>query len=390
MSIPSRIFRNYTNLEMGDIVALGWLSVCSHRLCYVCAIFYCMRYFNKKIRLLSMKKIFTSLLVAFSFLVLACFSGSCKDDDDDKGNTEVLNDKEGTNSNEKTGVVDNGALVVASYWVSDTKRVYFSQGNLQFNAVQGTHDVLGGTSEVAGAWRFAENQYDYIGKANSNISESYDGWIDLFGWGTSGWSSGATAYQPWSISTSYLDYYPGNNYSHNLTDTYAKADWGVYNAISNGGNTPNKWRTLTMSEWQYLFKNNKWTLGYIKDGEDIQRCFMLIPQGFTAPNGVNVTVISTSLSLSDGYTSGFTTISYVDNIYTTEQFSSLEKLGVVALPCGGYRDGTTGDVGFGYYWSSSAYSMYSAYGFYFYSTGVVSYYNSYRYYGGSVRLVRDL
>ena len=338
-----------------------------------------------------MKKIFTSLLVAFSFLVLACFSGSCKDDDDDKGNTEVLNDKEGTNSNEKTGVVDNGALVVASYWVSDTKRVYFSQGNLQFNAVQGTHDVLGGTSEVAGTWRFAENQYDYIGEANSNISESYDGWIDLFGWGTSGWSSGATAYQPWSISTSYLDYYPGNNYSHNLTDTYAKADWGVYNAISNGGNKPNKWRTLTTSEWQYLFMNNKWTLGYVKDGDDSHLCFMLIPQGFTAPSGVEVTEISTSLSLSDGYVS-FMESGYAGNTYTTEQFASLEKLGVVALPCGGCRLGAkVSNVGEGgYYWSSSAYATNCAYEFHFFSTYVDSYQNNYnRYFGRSVRLVQD-
>ena len=338
-----------------------------------------------------MKKIFTSLLVAFSFLVLACFSGSCKDDDDDKGNTEVLNDKEGTNSNEKTGVVDNGALVVASYWVSDTKRVYFSQGNLQFNAVQGTHDVLGGTSEVAGAWRFAENQYDYIGKANSNISESYDGWIDLFGWGTSGWSSGATAYQPWSTSTVDSDYYPGESSSNDMTGNYAKADWGVYNAISNGGGEPNKWRTLTTSEWQYLFKNNKWTLGYVKDGDDSHLCFMLIPEGFIAPSGVEITVISTSLSLSDGYVS-FTESSYVGNTYTAEQFASLEKLGVVALPCAGWRNGTTVScVGsFGFYWSSSVYDTYFVYELGFNSTAVDSQSYVDWSYGKSVRLIQDL
>ena len=77
--------------------------------------------------------------------------------------------------------------------VSDTKQVQFSQGNLQYQASTNT-------------WRFAENQWDYvgtqipdqyghaggtvIGSDNSNISQTYSGWIDLFGWGTSGWNNG--------------------------------------------------------------------------------------------------------------------------------------------------------------------------------------------------------
>lgn len=46
-----------------------------------------------------------------------------------------------------------------------------SPGNLQYQA-------------STGIWRFAEHQYDYIGSGNENISTSYSGWIDLFGWGT--------------------------------------------------------------------------------------------------------------------------------------------------------------------------------------------------------------
>ena len=289
-----------------------------------------------------------------------------------------------------TAVYDSmkhGKLNYASFKVSDTKSVYFSQGNLQFNAAQGTHAVYEGTAEIAGTWRFAENQYDYVGEANSNMSESYDGWIDLFGWGTSGWSSGATAYQPWSTSTSNSNYYPGNSYSNDLTGNYAKADWGVYNAISNGGNEPNKWRTLTTSEWQYLFKNNKWTLGYVKDGDESHLCFMLIPESFTAPEGTTVTVLSTSTtstSMSVSVPSG--------NTYTAEQFVSLERLGVVAFPCGGGREGATMyDVGlYGFYWSSSAYVTYFAYDFFFYSTYVYSDYKHLRSGGRSVRLVQDL
>jgi hypothetical protein len=73
-------------------------------------------------------------------------------------------------------------------------------------------------------WRFAHNAYDVIGNANSNIAEDYNGWIDLFGFGTSGWNSRATAYQPWSTSNNNQDYI-----HHNLTGNYKNADWGVYN-----------------------------------------------------------------------------------------------------------------------------------------------------------------
>ena len=283
----------------------------------------------------------------------------------------------------------NGALIKASYKVSSNKSVYFSQGNLQFNAVQGKH-ATASNDVVKGTWRFAENQYDIIDSlGNSKISETYDGWIDLFGWGTSGWSSGANAYQPWATSTSYSDYYPDGDESNNLTGDFANADWGVYNAISNGGNEPNQWRTLTTLEWQYLFQNNKWTLGYIKTTEkDSSLCFMLIPETFTAPEETTVSVLSETTSST--YLNKLTVPS--TNKYTTEQFSSLEKLGVVALPCGGRRYETM--INFlgtdGNYWSSSAYDSYNAYVFYFFSTDVGSDGGLSRNYGRSVRLVQDV
>ena len=68
-------------------------------------------------------------------------------------------------------------------------QVYFSQGNLQYQASTNT-------------WRFAENQWNYVGgdefnqhygnvegSSNNEISSTYSGWIDLFGWGTSGWNN---------------------------------------------------------------------------------------------------------------------------------------------------------------------------------------------------------
>ena len=290
---------------------------------------------------------------------------------------------------EKLGVIP------VAYKVSDSTSVYFSRGNLQYCAGNGTvHKTADGTF-AQGTWRFAENQWDVVGKGNKNIDSTYTGWIDLFGWGTSGWDSKA---QPWSKS----GYYPDVSPSNGLTGTCANADWGVYNAISNGGDEPNKWRTLTTSEWQYLFKNNKWTFGYIKTTEkDSSLCFMLIPDGFTAPTGVKVTVISTNRLLFSGYVIGISECSYVGNSYTTEQFTSLEKLGVVALPCGKCRVDTSipqytylqpsgvAVSPYGGYWSSSRCS-YGAYRFDFDSTLVDSEADSPRFVGMSVRLVQGL
>ncbi len=261
----------------------------------------------------------------------------------------------------------NGALTAGAFKISATQLVYFSQGNLQFYAGNGnTHKVADGTAK--GVWRFAENQYDCVGSGNSNIAEDYAGWIDLFGWGTSGWNSGAKEYQPWSTSTERTDYTPGNVATNNLTGDYANADWGVYNAISNGGNEVGKWRTLTKDEWQYLLDNHKWANGAITDGNETHNCLLLFPIGFVIPDGISLTY-------------------YSDNNYTAEQFKLLEKNGAVALPQGGDRGGTetTGLNERGCYMSSTAKGTSDIWGLQ--KRGIT---NFYRNYGRSVRLVQDL
>ena len=160
----------------------------------------------------------------------------------------------------------------ALFFVSETKRVIFSKGYLQFNPTLGTHTRADGTT-APGTWRFAEKQTDYDIKDDSIVSATYDGWIDNFAWGTSGWSgSGATYYQPYDgrINGDVLDNPEGfsdrhpnlNVYDENLfgpqgecdlTGEYAYADWGVYNPISNGGNKPGMWRTLKAEEYNYFY-----------------------------------------------------------------------------------------------------------------------------------------
>lgn len=133
---------------------------------------------------------------------LALFS-SCSDSDDD---------------------TDNGGKNLVStakaFSVSDTKKVIFSSGNLQYQP-------------STGKWRFAEHQYDFIGEDNKNISATYTGWIDLLGWGTGD--------EPAKVSTS------GDDYP-------VFSDWGT--KVDDG-----KWFTLSTDEWQYFIDHhaNKWT-----------------------------------------------------------------------------------------------------------------------------------
>ena len=258
--------------------------------------------------------------------------------------------------------IKDGAIL-AAFSVSDRTKVYFSQGNLQYRASTGT-------------WKFADNQYDMIGDNNSNISSSYSGWIDLFGWGTSGWNSGANAYQPYSTSTDYEDYYPGGSYSNNLTGRYANADWGVFNKISNGGNAAGMWRTLTNSEWNYVISNRS-DARYLRGTATVNGVngLILLPDNWTLPTGVTFT-----------YGEG----GWSQNTYSASEWSKMEANGAVFLPAAGYRRGTdVYDVGsYGYYWSSSADDYYGA-GCLRIGSLTVRTHNDNRYYGLSVRLVQD-
>ena len=204
--------------------------------------------------------------------------------------------------------------------VSASQQVRFSQGNLLYQASTDT-------------WRFADHQYDYVGDANSNISSTYSGWIDLFGWGTG--------------NSPTLASYEMSNYG-----TFV--DWGS-NAISNGGNTANSgWRTLTREEWSYLFNSranasSKYGTGNINGVGGM----IILPDSWTRPSGCTFNAGLAS-SGSD----------WAHNIFTLSQWAAMEAAGAVFLPAAGCREGTNvvlvGERG--YYWSSSpsegfAYSM---------------------------------
>ena len=264
-------------------------------------------------------------------------------------------------------------------------QVFFSQGNLQYKASTGT-------------WRFAENHWDFVGgmtssgqhygnvgsgNSNNNISQTYNGWIDLFSWGTSGWPTGANRlYQPWQTGSASLFGPPGEN---DLTGSYANSDWGVYNAISNGGNTTNTWRTLTGGsdgEWKYIFESRSTASG--------------IRYAKAQVNGVNGVILlpdDWNESFYPLYNTNMANASWSSNNISVSQWPTLEQYGAVFLPAAGYRDGTIFDVGNnginGYYWSASCCSSDCAKSTVFYRFSFEYSSCPWRNRGYSVRLVQD-
>lgn len=263
-------------------------------------------------------------------------------------------------------------------------QVRFSQGNLQYTTL-GTHAVGTGGVEQ-GIWRFAPEQYEYVGQDNEYVSSTYPKWIDLFGWGTSGWNSGAICYQPWSTSTLYSDYYPGGSCENELTGGYIEADWGWHNIVSNGSNAVHLWRSLSNAEWYYLLYNrsnasSKWGTGNINGVGGL----IILPDQWES---------TSECSFNPGLSSSYD--DWMNNSYTISQWIQMEAAGAVFLPVAGWRWGSiVGDIGInGFYWSSTpAHGDVEGDDVYFVlfnGANLYYYYNvTARDMGSSVRLVRD-
>lgn len=242
--------------------------------------------------------------------------------------------------------------------VSQGHQVRFSQGNLQYRA-------------STNAWRFAEHQYDIIGQDNLNISSTYEGWIDLFGWGTSGWNSGAACYHPWDTNRTNSNYY-----SQNIAST--NADWGIFNAISNGGARAGMWRTLTNSEWDYLLNSRSANKRYAKATINGQDGVVIFPDSF---DGQGITINNANTYNAD----------YSSNNYSAN-WDILESRGAVFLPKAGYRYKNNSGIRFNqdhlYYWSSIRATSEQAFALNFSDPNLII--QCGKAYGYSVRLVKDV
>ncbi|MBP5412791.1 MAG: fibronectin type III domain-containing protein, partial [Bacteroidales bacterium] len=279
-----------------------------------------------------------------------------------------------TTSQQNTDTTSSGGFSNAQFSVSDTQKVLFSPGNLQWSAT-GSHAVAG-NGTAAGTWRFAPNQWDTLGVNNSNMSSTYIGWIDLFCWGTSGYNNK----YPYMTSTTSTDYGNGNN---NISGT--NYDWGVYNAIYNPKtqttDAPGTWRTLTKDEWVYLL-NTRPTASSIRYAKATV-CgivgLIIVPDNCS----------NTYYPLTNVNSAG---AAYTSNIIGATDWAKMEAVGCVFLPAAGCRNGTSVDgVGsYGGYWSTTYYSSSIAYDLVFNSSTLIPPYYHDRDYGESVRLVRSV
>ena len=266
----------------------------------------------------------------------------------------------------------NNGVLPGHFSINDTLQVQFSQGNLQYQASTNT-------------WRFAGNQYDYVGADNANISATYEGWIDLFGWGTSGYNHGAVCYQPWSISTSPYDYYAYGQPANHLYSESGQADWG-YNPISNGGNEEHLWRTMTREEWTYLMSSRV---------TPSQMYYVL-----ARVNGVDGIIIfpdewDASIITLTGVNNG--SGSYSWNIISEQRWNTMEHYGAVFIPAAGRRNGSNWYAAYANDDVEHRVSIWSATGYSSYGHASVIFYPSTNHYssllgrdmGNSVRLVRS-
>ena len=291
--------------------------------------------------------------------------------------------------------------------VSSTERVVFAPGNLQWSATGGgftatTHATADGL-DGAGTWRFAEHQWDYIGNAAGNTTaaesrQTQADWIDLFGWGTSGWNNGNYFYQPYDNSNSTASPYTSSNgygygptdgstYTYDLTGAYANADWGVYNRNALNATLPaaeqGDWRTPTKDEWVYILNTRTTCSGvrYAKATVNGVAGLIIVPDNWdnttntlNSTNTANASFTANTISTAADWTNNY------------------EAAGCVFLPAAGNRYGTmVNNAGsYGFYWSSTYDNSSRAYRLLFYSGLVDPSTGSIRRYGCSVRLVKNI
>lgn len=256
----------------------------------------------------------------------------------------------------------NGEVISKPFKVSADKSVYFSPGNLQFQASQD-----GSTKNFV--WRFAEHSWDFVGgyvtsnpssifgnvyengvKCNNNdVSATYKGWVDLFSFATSGYNDK----YPY-LTYNEIKYFYGEE---DITGT--EYDWGYHNAI--GGSSEHTWRVLSYDEWKYLISERegitingvngiRYACVAIGDATEYkatdpllkseQSILIIFPDSFEWPNNVDYNHITENCcnyitQYTTNYTPPFTYGRYC--VFSKEDIIKLEEAGVAILPTTGCK-----------------------------------------------------
>ena len=187
----------------------------------------------------------------------------------------------------KTSTDLTGTFSVGLYEVAQ-----FATGNLQHH--------------TDGTWRFAKQQYQYVGEANINVGDdNFEGWIDMFGWSTSETNYGV---DPRNEN----EYYDG-----------AFVDWS--NLFPGEG-----WSTLSADQWKYLLN----TRTNAKNLKQIARVGSVVGIMLFPDNWNETPVVDAEY---DSY--------YELNMYnySITQWTTLEAKGALFLPAAGRRTGGYGN-----------------------------------------------
>ena len=237
--------------------------------------------------------------------------------------------------------------------VGNNVHVCFSKGNLIASI---------DASAKPTSWKFATNQYDFLGGGGANLTVA-NGDFDLFSW------SNESTKSNWGI----------NKRTDDCVSSDVFMEWGQ--------NISGNWRTLTEDEWKYLvggLVNNKREQAENKYGWATvcgKHGLILLPDTFTDP--------LTNQSYNDNF---IPRGNYEKNIYNDEgNWNAMEKAGAVFLPACGCIEGSTYldcEKTNTRYWSSSSAPDRTAYVLeWFNNPQGFSYSPLSRKYGAPVRLV---
>lgn len=236
--------------------------------------------------------------------------------------------------------------------VGNGKYVTFAPGNLQYQA-------------STNKWRFAENQWDIIGDNAGNTTAegsraTQSDWIDLFGWGTSGWNNSGSGYgayyhpydSAWGEGSAETAALYGPTGTLDLTETFARGDWGVKNAI--GDYPAGTWRTPTGKSgngdlYYLLFERD--------DSANPQKSAYAIVNGNKGVILLPDVFIDPQTNAHGTYGPKFIPkYNSLRNSYSGDGWKAMEEAGAVFFPMAGHRSGTTiSSVGsYGYYWTATA------------------------------------
>ena len=247
-----------------------------------------------------------TLLLAITTIFIACEQQKTNDNNDYIKNP----------TNE--ALAPEGAIN-AIFSISENQTVYFSKGNLQYQASTNT-------------WRFAEEQYALAGKDNENISATYNGWIDLFGWGTSGYNN----------QFPYLYDAPHSNFGDGMNSIAGtNYDWGIHNKIANGGNEAGIWRALSADEWGYLLFDRHDAAKLVGTGSiNGQNGLFILPDNWIASDELTFTsfadknIVGNSISIASVSFLGITRVilcCFASNPFLSNNMSALDISSILLL-----------------------------------------------------------